>query len=48
MLNSKDLRAEDVANYAVMNCSDSDHVKTVNVEDLINRLLDLEALKLLK
>lgn len=41
MLKDKNLLAEDIAQYAVMNSSDNDHVKTANIIDLINRSSDL-------
>jgi len=45
MLESNSLLAEDITNYAVMNCSDTDHDKTRNVEDLINHAINLELKK---
>ncbi len=45
MLKSNNLSAEDIANYAVMNSSDRDIDKTRNIEDLINRAIDIELRK---
>tara|TARA_R110002096_G_scaffold306489_2_gene501154 strand:- start:1495 stop:1668 length:174 start_codon:yes stop_codon:yes gene_type:complete len=48
MLKDKNLQAEDIANYAVMSYRVPDHQKTVNIENLINWVLDLEKEKINK